>query len=242
MSQFPAYAPCQFPPRQWGIFGYAGVGKTTFLTQMKQPLLVIDADGHFDEILTQGAHTGCEALRLFSDTTKCRDVHAIGERLKCPDLSGVGTVVLDSLTPFIRLLNATTMFDNNMGLNKNRVSPHAIRASAMRILQDSVIRPGVDSAVVWHEEDARDGSGKAVTNQSLSVAERKRLTRSLNAVIELVCRNGQRKAIVRWSRTGTKGVEIIDSEGGWRGVPERIEAALYPPSASPSSTPAAVTA
>jgi adenylylsulfate kinase-like enzyme len=41
----------QYPPRLWTLAGFPGSGKSTFAAQMRPPLLAIDADRRFSEVL-----------------------------------------------------------------------------------------------------------------------------------------------------------------------------------------------
>ena len=51
----------------------------------------------------------------------------------------------------------------------------------------------------------------------------------MNAIIALEkdAKTGARQAVITWSRAGKKGIVIPDTEGYWKGVPEKIEEALY---------------
>lgn len=222
---FKPFVKQKYPPRQWGLVGFAGTGKSTFLAQLRQPLLVIDADGRFNEVADL-----CKGPLVLSDSPNdSRDGLAIAKALHSEDLTGVGTVVLDSITPILRLTIAMAMEGNSRGENKNKAAAFQEKANQLRLIQDSMVRPGVDSVIVWHYEKGRDENGKEQKNQTVSRTEGERLMRSLNVVIELAKDESthQRYAKVVWSRVGKKGIVIPDTEGFWKGVPARIEAALY---------------
>lgn len=224
MSAFPLFKPGAYPPRQWGLVGFPNVGKSHFLTQMKQPLLVIDGDGRFDEAAKYCAET---PLSISKDPSVCRDPLAIYKALKDADLQGVGTIVMDSISPILRAANAATMISSDRGEIKNRSAPNAIKASLVRLIQDSVVQPGVDACIVWHKETGRDASGREQVTQTVSRVDGARMVRSLNAIIELSMSGGRRQATVVWSRVGKKNIVVPDSQGWWKGVPEQIEQALY---------------
>lgn len=215
----------KYPPRQWGLVGFHNSGKSTFLAQLHQPLLVIDADGRFHEV----AKLCKNPMQLSGNPNENRDGYAIAKALQHEDLTKVGTVVLDSITPILRFTVAMAMEGNSRGENKNKVAAFQEKANQLRLIQDSMIRPGVDSVVVWHYEHGRNEKGEEKTNQTVSRAEGERLLRSMNAIIALSKdeKTGMRQAEVIWSRVGKKGIVIPDTEGYWQGVPERIEAALY---------------
>ncbi len=80
--------------------------------------------------------------------------------------------------------------------------------------------------MIWHYETGRDANGKEVVNQTVSDMERQKLARSLNGIIELSVHKGSRVARIIWSRAGgsdLRGVEIMDTAGFWKGVPEQID-------------------
>ena len=223
---FGSFKKTKYPPRQWGLVGFAGTGKSTFLAQLLQPLLVIDADGRFHEI----ADKCRDPLTLSDNPNDHRDGLAIATALQGAELSGIGTIVLDSITPILRLSIAMGMTKNERGEGpKNKVAAFQDKANQLRLIQDSMVRPGVDSVIVWHYEKGRDDKGQEQKNQTISRTEGERLLRSMNAIIALDKdeNTGQRLAKVTWSRAGRRGIVIPDTEGFWRGVPERIEAALY---------------
>lgn len=222
---FKPFVKKKYPPRQWGLVGFAGTGKSTFLAQLLQPLLVIDADGRFHEVADRCRNP----LTLSENANDNRDGLAIAKALHGADLTGIGTVVLDSITPILRLTIAMAMEGNSRGENKNKSAAFQEKANQLRLIQDSMIRPGVDSVIVWHYEHGRDEQGKEKTNQTVSRAEGERLLRSMNAIIALGKdeKTGMRQAEVTWSRVGKRGIVIPDTDGYWTGVPEKIEAALY---------------
>ena len=48
---FKQFEKSQYPTRQWLIEGEAGSGKSTFVTQLQAPMLTIDADHRFSEVV-----------------------------------------------------------------------------------------------------------------------------------------------------------------------------------------------
>lgn len=119
---FTKFAPAQYPPRQWGLVGYPDTGKSTFLAQLRQPLLVVDADGRFHEV----AGLCKDPLSISENPNDHRDGLAIARALQGADLSGIGTVVCDSATPILRLSVAMAMEGNSRGENKNKAAPFAL--------------------------------------------------------------------------------------------------------------------
>jgi hypothetical protein len=82
------------------------------------------------------------------------------------------------------------------------------------------------SPISRHLEDAQL-NGQTHVRETLPERERERLFRSLNASLRIVRDNDRRGILVEWSREGPSGMVLWDELGQWKGVPERIEAALY---------------
>jgi hypothetical protein len=215
----------QYPPRLWGLVGYPGSGKSTFATQMKNPLLVVDADHRFREVLSwaQG-----DVYELSSEPADNTDADRIAALL-ASNMPGaeVGTIVVDSLTAIIAPLVTQAMVDRDAGRQKNLAAAFRTKALAMRQLQDAVTRWGCDTLWVYHLNDARDGQGKALVKATVSQTELARLTRSINLQLELVQEDDRRGVKVVWARRGRSGMTIWDESGRWAGIPEEIEAACY---------------
>jgi len=79
-------------------------------------------------------------------------------------------------------------------------------------------------------------NGQEKTTQSISETERERLRKFLNAELHVVVdKNGRRGIHVAWSRSG-HGIgqtiydtqENFDAGSFWKGMPERIEALIFP--------------
>ena len=67
----------------------------------------------------------------------------------------------------------------------------------------------------------------SVTRSSVSQTELARLTRSINLKLKIE-EDGSRRGIrVEWARRGRSGMVLWDEVGHWRGMPERIEEAVY---------------
>lgn len=215
----------QYPPRLWALVGYPGSGKSTFATQMKSPMLIIDADHRFAEVLDLAAD---EVYELGGSPADNVDTNRIAVLL-AENMPGaaVGTIVVDSLTAIIAPLVVQAIQDNEAGLNKNKVAAFKIKALAMRQLQDAVTRWGTDVLWVYHLQDARDNKAQAVTRTTVSETELARLTRCVNLQLEIV-RDGEKRGVkVVWARRGRSGMTLWDESGTWAGMPEKIEAAVY---------------
>src|SRR5574341_350520 len=89
----------QYPPRLWTLAGFPGSGKSTFAAQMRPPLLAIDADRRFSEVLSlaQG-----EVYSLGEAAADNANTQRIVSLLKA-NMPGseVNTIVVDSLSAVI---------------------------------------------------------------------------------------------------------------------------------------------
>lgn len=216
----------QFPPRQWAIYGAAGSGKSHFAGQMKGPALVIDADGRFSEQISNAAG---DIYQLSGEHTDNTDPERIAELLRAnlPG-SGVRTIVVDSLTAILNPRINKAMSDIDAGRVKNRVSAFKDKAMTMRLVQDSVTSSGCDTLWIWHTHSSLDANAKQVDRASIPATELVRLRRSLNVILRLdIAPSGQRSVLVEWARNGKSGIKLVDEVGGWKGMPELIEAAIY---------------
>lgn len=215
-----------YPPRQWAIVGFPGAGKSTFVAQMRQPVLTIDADHRFVEVAR--LHKD-KVFYEFGDSPEDNTDPRQIAKLLTRDMPGsdVATVVVDSLTSIMAPIVNDAIQSNDAGENKNRIAAFKGKALAMQTLQDSITKWGRDTAWIYHLRERRDQNAQLSITTSISNVELARLRRSLNMVIRLTEQNGQRVAVVDWAREGRAGVSIIDKGGDWIGVPEAIEAAVY---------------
>lgn len=228
----------QYPPRHWALVSYPGDGKSTFATQMKPPLLPIDADHRFSEVvnLVEG-----DVFELSANATDSIDPEIIYRLLNdnMPG-SGVNTIVVDSLTAIImpKIVEAVMESDARRERNRhkeqgekkeNLISPFKDKALAMRLLQDAITRWGTDVLWIYHLQDSRDEDAKKVTRPILSATERARLYRSINMELHIVKSADEKRRGIKvvWVRQGRSGMTIWDDSGKWSGMPEKIEAAVY---------------
>ena len=215
----------KYPPRLWALVGYPGGGKSSFATQMRGPLLSIDADNRFTEVLHLTQGDVYEISAIPADNTDTERIAALLTQ-NMPG-SDVATIVVDSLTTIIAPLVTQAIMDNDAGMNKNRIAAFKAKALAMRQLQDNVTKWGTDVLWIYHLQDSRDGGAKAVTRATISTTEEARLLRCLNLKLEVVQAGPRRGVKVAWARRGRSGMTLWDDSGTWAGMPERIEAAVY---------------
>jgi len=215
----------QYPPRQWALVGYPGSGKSTFAAQMIGPLLVVDADHRFAEV---ARFANDEVFELSDEPADNVNAERIAALLK-ENMSGSGvkTVVIDSLTSILSPLIVEAILDNDAGRNKNRVASFKDKALAMRLLQDTITGWGVDTLWIYHLRSGLDGQAREVESTTISVVELARLRRSLNLQLRLIQDQNRHGVYVEWARGGRSGLTLWDETGSWRGMPEKIEAAVY---------------
>jgi len=215
----------QYPRRLWSLAGYPGSGKSTFAMQMTGPLLAVDADHRIDEVASLAA---AGVFQLSDEPADNSVAERIAACLRANMIgSGVRTIVVDSLTAILSPLIAEAIIDNDAGRNRNRVAAFKAKAMAVRLLQDVITGYGTDVLWIYHLVDARDGDAKAITRASISVTEQARLLRSLNLSLRVVQEGAKRGIHVDWARRGRTGMTLWDDTGCWRGMPEKIEQAVY---------------
>lgn len=213
----------KYPPRLWALAGPAGSGKSTFAAAMRAPLLLIDADHRFTEVLQLVKGD------VFNLSENAAD-HVVPDTiaaLLAANMPGakVGTIVIDSLTAIIAPLTMQAIVDQAEA--KNKVTVFKDKAIAMRQLQDAITRWGTDALWIWHLQKSRDDKAHEVTKATISDTEIERLRRSLNVQLEIVADVTKRAVKVVWARQGRSGMTIYDDTGTWAGMPEKIEAAIY---------------
>src|SRR3954454_23522369 len=95
------------PPRRWALKGRYGDGKSTFILALRQPALIVDADGRRHEL------KGGELYELSEEPEDNRSVERIQDLLdqNMPG-SGIKTVAIDSITSLIGSSIARAMLDN----------------------------------------------------------------------------------------------------------------------------------
>ncbi len=213
-----------YPPRLWALVGFPGSGKSTFAAAMRGPLLVIDADQRFQEVLGLAG----EVYQLSDTPADNTDYERIAELL-AENMPGakVGTIVVDSLTTIIAPLVTRAVIDNDAERNKNRMAAFKDKALAMRMLQDAVSKWGIDTLWIYHLQEGRDAQAKEQTTATVSKTELARLVRSINLQLEIVQEGSRRGVKVTWARRGRSGGILWDESGRWAGMPEAIEKAVY---------------
>lgn len=216
----------QYPPRQWAIYGEAGSGKSRFASQMKAPSLVVDGDARFAEQLEYAVG---DVFQLGDDHSANTDPDCIARLLRenLPG-SGVRTIVVDSLTAILRPKINAALSDIEHGRVKNKIGAFRDKALSMSLIQDAVTSSGADCLWIWHTHESMNANAQKIMRASIPETELVRLRRSLNAILKLeVDAQERRSVLVEWARNGRDGIRLVDDVGGWVGMPEKLEAAIY---------------
>lgn len=215
----------KYPPRLWSLVGYPGSGKSTFAAQLRGPILVVDADQRFSEVLDDTDNEVFELSETKADNVSPdRITELLNKNMPSTD---VGTIVVDSLTAIITPLVVQAMIDREEGRNKNLSAGFKNKALAMRQIQDAVTRWGTDVLWIYHLQKSRDEKAKEIERATVTQTELSRLTRSINANMQIVQEGDKRGIHVVWARRGRSGMTIWDDSGMWKGMPDKLEAAMY---------------
>jgi hypothetical protein len=222
---FPTLTPNRYPPRLWALAGYPNSGKSWFAAQMRGPLLAIDADHRFVEVVPLAADP---VHYLSSDPRDHFDTDRIATILaKNMPGAAIATIVVDSLTAVLSPVITRAMQDKEYGREKNLAAAWRRKALAMRQLQDAVTCWGTDVLWIYHLVEAGDARGNMRERTTIPQTELARLERSINLKLETVKKGPLYGVTVTWARDGRSGVTLWDDTGRWAGMPARIEAAVY---------------
>lgn len=239
----------KYPCRQWALCGFPGDGKSTFATQMKTPILPIDADHRFDQVMH--LVEGGEVLE-FGKPADHVLVSRIVDTLYCEmpeEAPHIGTIVVDSLTQIIVPIIMQGMAENAAKKQELKTKPKLTRktndeegegegysfasafigkAVAMKQLRTAVTAWGTDVLWIYHLQEGKNHKGKDTITTSIPKLEIARMMHTLNAKLRVVTdeKSQKRGIFVEWSR-GRDGMTLWDASGCWLGMPEKLEAAMY---------------
>lgn len=213
--------------RKWGLIAPPNGGKSTFLTAMRLPLLLADKDGRGGELafIVDNVHSLTDDPDVLNDPDVLSDyITTIGGQAQYRK----GTVAIDSMTAIIEPIVDRIMAANDKGENSNRMGAFRPKALAMRQLTNALVAAGGDFVIIYHTRTSSMAKGnqvETVERASLSALEEARMFKVLNAIIQLGEDSKGRFAQIRDCRVGSAvGQKFYDTEGFWRGVPEKIDA------------------
>lgn len=214
----------KYPRRLWAVYGEADSGKSTFCATLRAPIVWVDADGRADEIvdLVEG-----DLFGISEDTYD----NTIPERIdglltaNMP-ITRAATIVVDSVTAILEPIVTRIQADVEAGRIKNKAGAWRPKAAAMKMLHN-LGRFGADVIMTYHEYRALDAKGNWQQTRTVSRLEEARMVKSLNMLLKISRENDLHRVQVVWARNGRSGIILTDEAGHWRGMPERIEAAVY---------------
>jgi hypothetical protein len=211
----------KLPPRVWLLKGRSRSGKSVFSMNMRGPLLPIDADNKLFGSQQYAVGEVMEFSDNHADAVNVASIESILEE-NMPN-SGIKTIIVDSVTPILEPLIIKAM-ESEL---KNKVSAFAPKAAAMKKLAYATTKWGVDVLFIYHIDDALNAKAEKVEKTSITPVELARLNKHFNMSLSVVEEGNRRGIRVDYAQHGKYGMTIWDDNGYWRGVPERIEEAVY---------------
>lgn len=211
----------KLPPRVWLLKGRSRSGKSVFSMNMRGPLLPIDADNKLYGSQQYAVGEVMEFSDNHADAVNVSRIEAILEQ-NMPD-SGIKTIIVDSVTPILEPLIIKAMESTAT----NKISAFAPKATAMRKLTYAATKWGGDVLFVYHIEDTHNARAQEVERNTITDVELARLNKHFNMSLTVVEENGRRGIRVDYAQHGKYGMTIWDDNGYWRGMPEKIEEAVY---------------
>jgi hypothetical protein len=211
-------------PRHWLLIAEREAGKSTFASRLSPEYLVADFDGRWTE--QKGAKgkshiiRESDPLKVESEMKRLRP--QIGQYVKTV-IYDSGTAVLDFIQSRGRLMDANAR-EQNKKFNLNDI--HRMKADTMRVLRLAALQYHCDVLWIFHTEKSME-SGKEKVRTTISTLELERMKANLNAVLTIVRDSkGTRGIRIEWSRFNNNiaaGQVVWDTEGMWKGVPERLD-------------------
>lgn len=220
----------KLPPRVWLLKGRSRSGKSVFSMNMRGPLLPIDAD---NKLFGSQQYAVGEVMEFSDNHADAVNVASIESILEAnmPN-SGIKTIIVDSVTPILEPLILKAM----ESANTNKIAAFGPKATAMKKLTYATTKWGVDVLFVYHIDDTTAAKADAATGvkvgdkvdkTSITPVELARLNKHFNMSLSVVEEGNRRGIRVDYAQHGRYGMTIWDDNGYWRGVPERIEEAVY---------------
>jgi hypothetical protein len=213
----------KLPPRLWMLTARSGDGKSHFSMQMQCPILPIDADR---KIIGAKQYAVGDVYEFSANHADALSVERIATILdnNMPG-SDIATITIDSVTPILEPIIVEAM--EKAQSSKNKIAPFKAKADAIKKLTHALHKWGTDVLWIYHIEDSIDTSGNRTQRTSIPATELARIAKSVNMRLSIV-RDGERRGIrVDYAQHGKYGMTIWDDVGSWRGMPERIEKAVY---------------
>lgn len=224
--------------RQWALTSDgAEKGKSTFLSNAKAPIMVVDADGRFDAIepLVDGDVLYPKQVINTLDLAE--------ELIERVPAEGVRSIAWDSMTKLYGLPTRLGLMKNIQGraAGGNLASSWVDKSNIMTVARDLALL-GTDMYYVWHVGPGLDGTGKMEIRDMISSIEKDRLMTSINVTMEFffVVSNGEKQYGVKvlhardfGGRKANTNFVLFDAPGNyWKNGAEQLEELIYTPFAS----------
>lgn len=210
----------KLPPRVWLLKGRSRSGKSVFSMNMRGPLLPIDAD---NKLFGSQQYAVGEVMEFSDNHADTVDVARIEKILEdnMPG-SGIKTIIVDSVTPILEPLILKAMETTKGGIGRWQG-----KSAAMKKLTYATTKWGVDVLFIYHIDDSMNADAKMAEKTSITPVELARLNKHFNMSLTVVEEGNRRGIRVDYAQHGKYGMTIWDDNGYWRGMPERIEEAVY---------------
>lgn len=210
----------KLPPRVWLLKGRSRSGKSVFSMNMRGPLLPIDAD---NKLFGSQQYAVGEVMEFSDNHADAVNVASIESILEAnmPG-SGIKTIIVDSVTPILEPLIMKGMENTSGGMGRWQA-----KSAAMKKLTYACTKWGGDVLFIYHIDDSMNSSAKMVEKTSITPVELARLNKHFNMSLSVVEEGNRRGIRVDYAQHGKYGMTIWDDNGYWRGVPEKIEEAVY---------------
>lgn len=211
----------KLPPRVWLLKGYSRSGKSVFSMNMRGPILPIDADNKLFGSQQYAVGEVMEFSDNHADTVNVARIEKILEE-NMPD-ANVKTIIVDSVTPILEPLILKAMESTQT----NKIAAFAPKAAAMKKLAYATTKWGCDVLFIYHIEETTNAKAAKVEKNTITDVELARLNKHFNMSLTVVEEGNRRGIRVDYAQHGKYGMTIWDDNGYWRGVPEKIEEAVY---------------
>lgn len=210
----------KLPPRVWLLKGRSRSGKSVFSMNMRGPLLPIDADNKLFGSQQYAVGEVMEFSDNHADAVNVARIESILET-NMPD-AAIKTIIVDSVTPILEPLIIKAMDNVSGGMGRWQA-----KSAAMKKLTYACTKWGGDVLFIYHIDDSMNASAKMAEKTSITTTELARLNKHFNMSLTVVEEGNRRGIRVDYAQHGKYGMTIWDDNGYWRGMPEKIEEAVY---------------
>ena len=197
----------------------------TFAMQIRGPLLCIDADHRADEVARLAAAGVYQLSDRPADNVAAE---AIADCLRA-NMAGsdIKTILVDSLTAIMAPLVTAAILDNEAGRNKNRMTGFKDKALAMRLCRTASAPGAPMCSTSTTCRAAATPTPRRSPRRPSAAPSSPACNAASTSSSGLSIREGQAGIHVDWARRGRADLTLWDDTGIWKGMPEKIEQAIY---------------